>query len=268
MATITAFEAGYCIHPACIALRGAGLSARAFPARGYLLEAKGRRWLWDTGYASHFLDHTRRGIHALYRWVTPVRFDAAEALVHQLARAGLRPADLDGIIMSHFHGDHIAGLRDFPGVPLICSGNGWRATHPLRGIRALSRGFVPELVPSDFGTRARFVETFRHMALSAALAPFGRAYALPNAGNEILLVELPGHAAGHIGAFVDTRDGWVLLASDAAWSPEGYLEPRGPSRLAHLIMDDPVAYYATLDKLHRLHATGRVSILLTHEEAR
>ncbi|KIP13676.1 MBL fold metallo-hydrolase [Burkholderia ubonensis] len=267
MATITAFEAGYCTHPGCVALRGAGFSACAFPSRCYLLQANGRRWLWDTGYASHFLDHTRRGVFALYRKVTPVYFDAADAIAAQLAREGLRPADLAGVVVSHFHGDHIAGLRDFPGVPMICSGDGWRATRPLRGIAALRRGFVPGLMPDDFDARACFVESFERVALPAELAPFEHAYAMPNAGGDILLVELPGHAAGHLGAFVATDSGWVLLASDSAWSPQGYREPRGPSRIAHLIMDDPRAYYATLDRLHQLDAGGRATILLTHEGA-
>ncbi len=71
MATLSVFEAGYCTHTACVALRGAGLRTCAFPARAWLIEAAGRRWLWDTGYASHFHDHTRSGLFAIYRKVTP-----------------------------------------------------------------------------------------------------------------------------------------------------------------------------------------------------
>lgn len=265
MASIRAFEAGHCMHLGCIALRGGVFATCAFPSRCYLLEAHGRRWLWDTGYASHFFDHTRHGIFGLYRKVTPVYFDDANAVVKQLAHEGLRPGDLSGIVVSHFHGDHIAGLRDFPCVPMICSGSGWHTTRKLRGIAALRRGFVPGLVPEDFGARARFVENFEPVVLPAELAPFTQAYALPGAGGDILLIKLPGHAAGHLGAFIATESGWVLLASDSAWSPQGYREPRGPSRLAHLVMDDPGAYYATLDRLHQLDASGNATILLTHE---
>ncbi|UYZ68981.1 hypothetical protein LP090_10495 [Moraxella bovis] len=55
MAKIHFFQAGYCTHPACVAVRGAGFGACEFPARVFLLEANGRFWLWDTGYAEHFL---------------------------------------------------------------------------------------------------------------------------------------------------------------------------------------------------------------------
>ncbi|WP_266158266.1 MBL fold metallo-hydrolase [Dyella silvatica] len=267
MARITTFEAGFCTHRACMALRGAGFAVCAFPARAYLIEAGSGRWLWDTGYASHFIDHTRSGVFAIYAKVTPVHFDAADALAAQLRQCGLQHGDIDALILSHFHGDHIAGLRDFPEVPLLCSGSGWSRTRHLQGIAALRRGFIPGLIPADFESRLRFVESFEHVALPQALAPFTQAYALPGADGEVFIVELPGHAAGHLGAFVDTEDGWVLLASDAAWSPTSYRELVGPSTLSQLIMEDTRSYYDTLRQLQQLDRGGQVRIMLTHEGA-
>lgn len=49
MATITTFETGYCTHLGCIALKGAAWKVCKFPARASLIEAGGKRWLWDTG---------------------------------------------------------------------------------------------------------------------------------------------------------------------------------------------------------------------------
>lgn len=267
MARITTFEAGFCTHPGCIALRGGPFKSCAFPARAYLLEAGAGRWLWDTGYASHFHDHTRSGVFALYRRVTPVFFDAAQGVALQLRDRGFANRDLSAVILSHFHGDHVAGLRDFPAAGFICSGSGWQQVRQLRGWSALLRAFVPGLMPDDFEARVQFVESFERVALPSALAPFTHAQALPGANHEILIVELPGHAAGHLGAFVQTDVGWVLLASDAAWAPRSYQERIGPSRLAHLIMEDKRAYYDTLDQLHQLHQGGNARIWLSHEGA-
>lgn len=267
MARITPFEAGHCTHAGCVALRGGPWKRCAFPARAYLLQAAGRHWLWDTGYATHFHDHTRSGVYALYRRVTPVFFEPHQGVACQLAARGLAPRDLTAVILSHFHGDHIAGLHDFPGTGFICSGSGWRQVRGLRGWPALRRAFVPGLIPADFESRVQFIEGHARVALPAGLAPFRHAHALPGAHGEILIVELPGHAEGHLGAFVLTDDGWVLLASDAAWSPRSYQEGVGPSRLAHLIMDDTRAYYRTLDHLHQLHRGGQARIWLTHEGA-
>ncbi|HTJ94942.1 MAG TPA: MBL fold metallo-hydrolase [Pararobbsia sp.] len=267
MATITVFEAGYCTHAACMALRGAGMSICRFPARAYLIETELGRWLWDTGYASHFFDSTRSGVFAWYRRVTPVHFDEREAVARQLRERGIRAKDLSAVILSHFHGDHIAGLRDLQGTQTWLSGKGWAATRRLRGIGALRQAFVPGLIPPGFESSMTAVESFKRVELPSELAPFTHAYSAPGANGELLIVDLPGHAIGHLGAFVETTRGWVLLASDAAWSPSSYRELVGPSRLAHLIMDEPAQYYATLHKLNRLYQLGRVQISLTHEGA-
>ncbi|SUB83006.1 4-pyridoxolactonase [Pragia fontium] len=264
MATITSFEAGYCTHVACVALKGAGLSVCAFPARTWLIEAGSGRWLWDTGYATHFYDATRHGVFALYRKVTPVYFESSASIANQLRQKGILPQDLNGLILSHFHGDHIAGLRDFTDTRYICSGSGWHDIRPLTGFSALKQGFVPALIPASFESQVSFIEQFEQVDLPAELRPFQRAYVLPDSNKEVMLVELPGHAAGHIGAFVLTAEGWVLLAADAAWSDKNYRELRGPSRLANIIMADSKAYYRTLSDLHQLDKRN-VRIYLSHE---
>lgn len=265
MAELHTYIAGYCTHPACMALRGAGLRICRFPARAWRIRTQRRQWIWDTGYASHFQTQTRRGLISLYRRVTPVHFTAEDALAHQLRQEGINPHELDGILLSHFHGDHIAGLRDFPSLPIYCSGAGWAATRPLRGWQALRQAFVPGLIPDDFEQRLRPVETLPGVALPDALRPFEQGWPLPDSDGEVFIVPLPGHAAGHLGAFVHTESGWTLLASDAAWAPASYRDGTPPSRLAHLVLHDVPAYYRTLRQLAELHRNGRVRILLSHE---
>lgn len=100
-------------------------------------------WRWATNggcgtQAIHRGSNTTRNlVFRLYRRVTPVYFDPQQALVRQLSATGLAAKDVDAIILSHFHADHIAGLRDFPDVSCICSGEGWRQVRTLRGVTAL-----------------------------------------------------------------------------------------------------------------------------------
>ena len=109
------------------------------------------------------------------------------------------------------------------------------------------------------------LNAFDGVDLPAELHPFEHGWELPDSNGEIVLVALPGHAAGHLGAFILQDDGWTLLASDAAWCPDNYQKLRGPSRLASLIMDDSAAYYRTLNQLNQLWRGGKVRILLCHE---
>ena len=265
MAKIHRFKAGYCTHPACVAVRGAGWQTCQFPAQVFLLESQGRLWLWDTGYANHFMDATASGVFKLYRQVTPVYFEPEEAIYQQLKAQGILPKDLSGLIISHFHGDHIAGLKDFPNVPMIASYEGWEGVRLQQGFRALMKGFVPALMPDDFDQRLMSIESFKQVQLDPSLSPLTYAYELPNSDGEILLVPLPGHAIGHYGALILTDDGWQLLASDAAWSYKNYREDRLPMKPAHLIMDNVPAFYQTLEVLKALDAK-QIPILLSHEE--
>ncbi|TGV07611.1 MBL fold metallo-hydrolase [Alcaligenaceae bacterium 429] len=265
MAILHTYEVGYCMHPACVALKGSGFKLCRFPARAYVIEVGRELWVWDTGYASHFHTRTAKGIYRLYPAVTPVHFQNEEALILQLAQQGITGKDIRGMVLSHFHGDHIAGLRDFPGVEMYASKPGWEYHKTLKGLRAVRKGFVPGLIPDDFESRIQFVEQWESCALPPELAPFESGWALPDSDGEVFVVSLPGHARGHIGAFIHTETGWVLLAADAAWAPENYTELRQPAWIARLIMDDASQMLQTLQKLHVLHQRGVVKILLAHE---
>lgn len=265
MAKITTFEAGYCTHVACMAQKGAGFSTCKFPARAWLIEVDNYRWLWDTGYADYFKHYTQSGIFKLYQKTTPVYLNKGESLKEQFQTLGIDLASIQHVILSHFHGDHIAGLKDFKHSMFICSHHGWQSIRPLRGFSALKQGFVPDLIPDNFEQRLSFIEHFESCQLSADLFPFTHGYILPNSQKQVILVPLPGHAVGHMGAFILTDNGWVLLASDAAWTPANYKELILPSRLATLIMSDSKAYLKTLKQLNQLAKNPNITIYLSHE---
>ena len=262
--TVTSFRVGHCTHPACMVLKGAGLQSLCFPSRAFLMHTRLGWVLWDTGYANHFHDATAHGVFRLYPWVTPVTFEPRDSLVAQLRAHGLAPGDIHTLVLSHFHADHVAGLHDFPQARLLCSAEGWNAVRSLRGLGAVRRGFVPGLLPPDIEARLQFTDASPLVALPAALHPFTHARDVLGTG-ELLVVDLPGHVPGHVGAFVAADSGWVLLASDAAWVPEGYQQLRGPSELTFVIQHHRAAYYRTLQQLHTLHQSGQAAILLTHE---
>ncbi len=265
MAKLTAFRVGHCSHPSCMVLKGSGLASRCFPSRAYLLETSAGLWLWDTGYASRFGEAVSKGVYRLYGWVTPVYFEAHESLHGQLKAAGVDPADIHTLVLSHFHADHIAGMRDFPNARLLCAASGWNVVRKLSGLGAVRQAFVPELMAPDIEARLAFIEAWPETALPAALHPFTTGRDVTGTG-DIYIVELPGHAVGHIGAFIREDRGWTLLASDAAWVPESFQQMRGPSELSFIIQHNRSDYYATLARLHALHQSGNAAIRITHED--
>lgn len=263
MAKVTAFRVGHCTHPSCMALKGSGWKSRCFPSRAYLIETAQGLYLWDTGYANHFHDAAAHGVYQWYPRVTPVTLQPQDALLVQLQAQGIAPRDIHTLVLSHFHADHVAGLRDFPHARLLCSASGWEAVRQLTGLAAVRRAFLPGLMPPDIEARLQFVEQYAPSALPQALAPFTHGHAITG-HDDMYVVPLPGHAVGHLGAFVREDAGWTLLASDAAWAPESFEELRGPSELSFLVQHDRRAYYETLHKLHALHHGGQARIHLTH----
>jgi glyoxylase-like metal-dependent hydrolase (beta-lactamase superfamily II) len=247
-------------------LKGSGFKSRCFPSRAYLIETRNGFLLWDTGYADHFRDATAKGVYRLYAMVTPVSLDAHESLQGQLRAFGVQPSEIDTLILSHFHGDHVAGMRDFPAARLLSSAAAWESVRRLSGFSAVREGFLPALLPPDIAERLTFVDSLPSAPLPGALQPFTHGRDVSGSG-EVFVVDLPGHVAGHLGAFVLEEKGWTLLATDAAWVPESYQQLRGPSELTFLIQHNRAQYYETLGKLHALHRSGNASIRITHEDA-
>ncbi|MBC8141456.1 MAG: MBL fold metallo-hydrolase, partial [Armatimonadetes bacterium] len=163
-----------------------------------LLHHTEKGWLlFDTGYAPRVVEATHDFPYSLYAMATPLHIRPERAAVNQLPRLGLSPADIQTIVVSHFHADHIGGLLDFPEAVLVCSRDAYAAVAGLTGLAAVRRAFLPALMPPDFVERAVWTET-----LSATTGKpehrdlFG--------DGSCVLVPLPGHAAGQIGLLAAT----------------------------------------------------------------
>lgn len=208
------------------------------PTHGWLL--------WDTGYAPRMLEVTARLPYALYRKATPLFIRPELAVAAQLARFGLTTDDIAHIALSHFHADHIAGLRDFPHATPIALAAAYRAVAPLRGMAAMRWGFLPPLLPPDFEARATLLTAFD----GPVIPDLGPTHDLFGDGS-LLLVLLPGHARGQIGLLAETEQGRVFFAADSCWLSRSIYEERPPARVTNFIADSPSALRATLHRLHR-----------------
>lgn len=216
--------------------------------------------LWDTGYAPRMLDETRRLPYWLYRLITPLRIRPELSAVAQLQRQGIAADQVKTIIISHFHADHLAGLRDFPAARLIANRQGYAEAAARRGLRALQRGFIPALLPPDFAGRADLLDDFA----GPPVVGLGACHDLYGDGT-LRLVYLPGHARGQFGLLAATQHGALLFAADGAWLARSIRELKAPGRLASLIADQPEQVQQTLLNLQRFwQAHPDVRILPTH----
>ena len=246
-------QAGACLHPAAMAREGAPLNPAVFPAlAGLIVHPQEGPVLFDTGYDPAFTRATEPFPERFYRWMTPVRLAEGEAAADQLARFGFRPEDIGAVVISHFHGDHIAGLHAFPRARLYCARAGLAEVRKPGRLARVRKGVLASLVPDDAEARARYFEDLSRVPLPADFAPFESGADLFGDGS-LIAVELPGHCPGHWGlALRREDDAYEFLVADAAWAASAVRDNAPPPPLTTGLLGETGPYRETLARLHAL----------------
>jgi glyoxylase-like metal-dependent hydrolase (beta-lactamase superfamily II) len=253
-------DTGYCTASEHHVMRGGERKTFKAHALAVLLEhPTAGRILFDTGYAPRVKLAFKHFPFGLYGALTPITTRLEWSVLAQLDRIGIKPSMISSVIVSHFHADHIGGLRDFKDSRLIASRLAFDDVRGARGFAALRRAFLPALMPNS-SHQFELVDSFA----SEPLEPFGATHDLIGDGS-LRLVSLPGHARGQVGLFAQTVVGPVLFAADGAWTSEAIRENRPPAPLALRLIGDPRATVKTLRNLHEFgNAHPDVWIIPTH----
>ena len=149
------------------------------PVPCYLLEHKGRKILFDTG--QKVPEYEQNPLADYFFKITP-----EETAFRRLQKMNIFPDDLDCIILSHNHGDHCDGLKDFPQVKVIVQ------SAAVEGLKRFSNEFV---------------------AIDGEYDVFGDGAAI--------CIPTPGHSPGHQSLLVTCDDGTKsLLLGDVVYMPE------------------------------------------------
>jgi glyoxylase-like metal-dependent hydrolase (beta-lactamase superfamily II) len=256
---VTGFDTGYCTARASLIARGTGWREVRCHAPAFLLQHPQRgALLFDAGYAPRLADAWTQWPERIYGFATPTVFGTPMAA--QLHHEALRASDVRTVIVSHLHADHVAGLRDFPQARFVISREALALRREAHGLQAVRRGIVQAMFPDDFDARAIEIPA----SADIALPHLGLAHDLFGDGS-ILLVPLPGHARGQIGAFVHSERGPLLLCADGAWTTQAYTEHRPPHWITSPMQDDAPALERTLKALRDFsRARPDVTILPTH----
>jgi N-acyl homoserine lactone hydrolase len=178
------------------------------PVNVYVIEHRDGLVLFDTGQNRALV--TDRGyfpsgllLGPLYRMS---RFDMAanQVLSALLEGIGYRAGDVNTVVLSHLHGDHIGGLREVSHAELLVSRAEWDTLFgPWPELAGVMRRHIE--LP---GLRWRQIEPAP--IRDPALAPFDVGHDLFGDGS-LMLVPTPGHTAGSISLIV-RRPGRPTLA--------------------------------------------------------
>jgi len=170
----------------------------------WLIETDGRRMLVDTGVGAF-----KQRPHAPH-------FDGLNSpLIRNLASTGVRPEDIDVVLLTHLHVDHVgwnttladgAWLPTFPNAEYVFTQDEYRfyarpENHTQRNLRS-------------FMARQDSVDPVV-AAGQDLMIPFGEAEPVAN----IRFVPTPGHSPFHCSILLDAGGGTALFAGDTLHHP-------------------------------------------------
>lgn len=255
---ITYFTSGYCVAHAAIPDPKNGHGKTRFYAVWALIQhPELGNVLFDTGYSPLFQEVTKKFPDRFYRWATPVVLEENQTAKAILAQHGILPEQIDYVIISHFHADHVAGLKDFPKSKFICSNVAYEQMQQVSGIKAVSKGILKDLIPEDIAERVFFVEDISSKKIDASGLVFYDLFQK----NALQLVLLSGHARGMLGFYANRQ----LFATDASWSYETFEKGILPNKIVKLFFDSWQDFLDTQSKLRVFQKQNpEVKILFTH----
>lgn len=209
--------------------------------------------LYDTGYSSHFFDATREFPERLYRLILPVELEPQQSAAVQLKRHGIEPSQIAAVLISHFHGDHVSGLADFPDSRFVAMRADVQGFMSSSRLRALAKAMLPALLPNDFAARCSFADDCARIALPPWMRPFTDGFDL--LGDRSLIgIALPGHTPAQLGLLLrGLDDRRYFLVGDACWSLPACREGKLPAPLVlRYLNHDPQRYAQTFFAIREL----------------
>lgn len=162
----------------------------------------------------------------------------------QLAVLGLKPADIDYVIMSHMHMDHIGNMQLFNETAEFFVTKA-EAAHAFTTVMA-----TPDATKHGFYNKADVIATTKathYIEEDGEIFP----------GIEAMIV--PGHTPGTMGIIVHLESKTIILTSDALNGRPNY-----NGQLPGVIADS-VAFYQSLDKIKKLQKKYDAEVWFAHD---
>jgi glyoxylase-like metal-dependent hydrolase (beta-lactamase superfamily II) len=205
----------------------------------YLIRHGGAWLQWDTGIADELMSEPAGRIIA-----HGIRGRLRRTLASQFEQIGVRPQDVETLLLSHAHFDHVGNCRLFPGARWIAQRIEYEA---MFGPDADEYGYSPALYATMRDNPLTLVDGDHDV--------FG--------DGAVRLIFTPGHTPGHSSLLVRLPDsGPVLLSADVAHNRENFARRRVP-----VFNAEQEASVASMDKVDRLLRDEGAKLWVNHDTA-
>lgn len=207
--------------------------------------------LIDTGLGSMIVSQLEQ-MPFLFRLATDLV--QLQPAADQLDAAGYDRKRLRYILLTHAHWDHVSGVADFPGVPVLVTAAEHAFIHDDGFATATARSIDPA--------------TFRDYGFDGGpYLGFARSHDLYGDGS-IVIVPAPGHTPGSVVVFVTLPGGArYAFVGDLVWQLEGLFQrEERPWLESEALGEDPVAVQQSMLQLGAIVARyPQITIVPAHD---
>ena len=131
--------------------------------------------------------------------------------IAQVQSLGFNPKDVKHILVSHLDFDHAGGISDFPHAIVHVLSSEFNATQNLLSVKNRMR-----YKPQQFKKHRYW--NFIEPTVGENWFNFSKVNGMQIFQDDILLIPLPGHTAGHCGIAIRQADRWLLFCGDAYYN--------------------------------------------------
>lgn len=185
------------------------------PVCAYLIEHPRGNVLVDTGWHTDVRTHPIR--HESFRlwFASKPQLPDGEAVTEQLDMLGLKPQDLEYVVLTHMDIDHVSGLGLVKGAQnIMASGEELKAAGSTQVRYCNKRLWAGVRI-----TPVPFEDT--------GLGPVGKSFDVFG-DDKVQIVSTPGHAQGSMSVLAQENGRFVLLTGDTGYAPNSWEQMRLP----------------------------------------
>lgn len=209
--------------------------SKKFVGSCYLIRHGDAYLLWDTGLSKDYLNKP-------FPQGDADSTSLATTVVDQLAKIGVKPAQISLVGISHYHLDHIGQAADFPHAKLL-----------------IGKGDFDVLGQPGHEARTKLLSPW--LQKGAKIEKATGDYDVFGDGS-VMMLDLPGHTPGHHGLLVQLpKRGAVLLSGDVVHFRENMESMGVPS-----FNTDRAQSLASMDRFNKLARNLDATLIIQHEE--
>ncbi|KAI1789711.1 Metallo-hydrolase/oxidoreductase [Ganoderma leucocontextum] len=264
---VSALEAGIIHLPLQLFIKGASPSdVSVCPSLAFFIchIPSGNSVVFDLGLRRDVASYPTVVQEHIAKWM-PVT--VPQSVDESLAKGGINPKDVQRVILSHLHFDHIGDTTQFSNARFTVGEGGrellqTQAAFPTNATSDILESTVP-LDRTDFLDDSKF---------NASIGPFPRAHDYFGDGS-LYLIDAIGHLKGHVNVLARTSatGSWIYLGGDTAHDVRlltgekevaFMVDPSGRMLCAHANKEDAVEH---IQRVGSLLKVPKVHVLLAHD---